>query len=385
MEGLDFLVKRDELRRCRIAPAALPGEAELPDGEVLLRVDRFAFTANNVTYAAFGDAMSYWNFFPVAAGDEGWGRIPVWGFGDVVWSKHPAIAPGERFYGYFPMSTHLVAAPERASAAGFFDGAAHRRELHAVYNGYLRTTTDPAYEAAAEDAQMLLRPLFITSFLIDDFLADNAFFGARSVVLSSASSKTAYGLAFLLARRGREQCEVTGLTSAANAPFVERLGCYHRVLTYERIADLPPDEATVYVDMAGNAAVRSAVHRHFADQLTHSCAVGGTHWEARAPHAPGERLPGPRPTLFFAPAQIKKRVADWGGAGLQQRLAEAWRAFMVPVTDPARGWLRVVRAAGPAAVTRVYLEVLDGRARPEDGHVLTLSGDGVPAKSEEEK
>src|SRR3712207_7922901 len=41
-------------------------------------------------------------------------------------------------------------------------------------------------------------PLFLTSFMLADQLEDNRFFGARALVLSSASSKTAYGTAFLL-------------------------------------------------------------------------------------------------------------------------------------------------------------------------------------------
>ena len=81
------------------------------------------------------------------------------------------------------------------------DGAPHRRELSSVYNFYQRCSADPLYEANREAEQALLRPLFTTSFLIDDFLADNADFGAQTVILSSASSKTAYGTAFCIARR----------------------------------------------------------------------------------------------------------------------------------------------------------------------------------------
>ena len=57
-------------------------------GQVLVRIDRFAFTANNVTYGVAGDMLNYWSFFPA---EEGWGRIPVWGFGDVVRSSHDAV------------------------------------------------------------------------------------------------------------------------------------------------------------------------------------------------------------------------------------------------------------------------------------------------------
>jgi len=363
--NLDFIVRRDDLRTYEFMPD--DGRRVLAPGQVLLRVDRFAFTSNNVTYAAFGEAMSYWNFFPAPAG---WGRVPVWGFGSAVESLHDAVKPGERFYGYYPMSSRLVVEPERANESGFFDGVAHRKPLHAVYNQYLRTGTDPGYDPAREDEQMLLRPLFVTSFLIDDFLADNAFFSAEAIVLSSASSKTAYGTAFQLSQRGSSgRPEIIGLTSPGNKAFVERLGCYDRVLAYADVNALPAERPAVYVDMAGDGTVRSALHHRFGDSLKHSCAVGGTHWDALT-GASG--LPGPRPALFFAPAQIKKRIADWGTAEVQRRIAVAWRVFLAKVAAPSGGWMKVIHGRGPADVERVYLDMLEGRARPEEGHVLSL-------------
>jgi hypothetical protein len=372
--ALDFQVRRDDLRVCRFATAPGADAVPLAPGEALLRVEAFAFTANNITYAAFGEAMSYWHFFPAP---EGWGRIPVWGFAVVERSAHDGLAAGERLYGYLPMSTHLVVRPERVDAGGFSDGAAHRRALHPVYNRYLRTAADPGYDPRREAEQMLLRPLFTTSFLIDDFLADNDFFGAQTVVLSSASSKTAWGTAFQLSARGgagARRVSVLGLTSPANLAYTERLGCYDRVLPYDRVADLPADVPTVYVDMAGNAGLRAAVHGHLRDALRYSCAVGGTHWDHLGTGG-GERpaaLPGPKPALFFAPAQVKKRYADWGPGGLEQRLAQAWQRLLGPLSDPSRGWLRVVRGHGPAAVEQVYRDTLDGRTRPDEGHVLSL-------------
>ena len=60
----------------------------LGDGEVRVKVDRFAFTANNITYAVMGDQLRYWQFFPPNGDEpEKWGIIPVWGFGDVVESN----------------------------------------------------------------------------------------------------------------------------------------------------------------------------------------------------------------------------------------------------------------------------------------------------------
>jgi hypothetical protein len=103
--------------------------------------------------------------------------------------------------------------------------------------------------------------------------------------------------------------------------------------------------------------------------LRYSCSVGGTHWTELGG---GKGLPGPRPTLFFAPAQIKKRLGDWGPGGLNERIAEAWAAFMKPVTDAQRPWLTVVRGQGPQEVEQVYRALIDGRTNPQEGHLLSL-------------
>ena len=110
---VNFLVRRDDLRQTKFASA--PAAARLAPGQALLRIDQFAFTSNNVTYGAFGDAMSYWNFFPARVG---WGRIPVWGFGTVIASQHQDVKTSERFYGYYPMSSHVVLEPARVTEAG---------------------------------------------------------------------------------------------------------------------------------------------------------------------------------------------------------------------------------------------------------------------------
>lgn len=358
-----FQVRRDELSQTRwqaAAPVAL-----LP-GQLRLRIESFALTSNNITYAAFGDAMNYWQFFPT--GDEAWGCIPVWGFAVVAESLCEGIAAGEKFYGYYPMGSELVMQPARVTPAGFFDGAGHRQALPVVYNQYMRCATDPFYDAATEDIQSLLRPLFITSFLIDDFLADNDFFGgAKTLLLSSASSKTAYGTAFQLAQR--KGVEVVGLTSAGNTAFCESLGCYHRVLAYEQLDGIAADTPCIYVDFAGSAALRRRIHGRFG-QLRYNCSIGGTHVGELAAKGSSRDLPGPRPVLFFAPAQVKKRVADWGGETLARQLAQAWQNFTRKVTGAEPPWLSPERHAGRAPLEGVYREVLAGKGDPRTGHIL---------------
>jgi len=353
----DFLVKRDDLRECRISESDAP---EIADGQALLRVDTFGLTANNVTYAVFGEAMSYWDFFPAA---DGWGRVPMWGFAEVEVSNAENVEPGTRLYGYLPSSSHLVVTPTAADESGFVDGSPHREALPSAYHRYLSTTADTFYRPDTEAVQMLLRPLFFTSFLIDDQLADEGLTGRGPILIASASSKTAIAAAFMLAQR--EDVELIGLTSSGNVEFVEGLGVYDRTVAYDAIESLDPGPAS-FVDMAGDGTVRHAVHGHYGDRLVHSMAVGMTHWEAL--RAGSGELPGPAPKFFFAPDRVTKRAKDWGRAGLESRVADAWHPFCEWVA----GWLEPIPGEGFDAVRDAYLDVLEGRVEPARAHVLTL-------------
>lgn len=360
MTAAEILVERADISKTHFNAACAAASAELQPGEVRLEIERFAFTANNITYAAFGDAMKYWNFFPAK---EGMGSVPVWGFATVAESMVENINVGEKLYGYFPMSSHLIISPAKISPAGFFDSKPHRAELSPIYNYYTRSANDPGYTADMEEIQMLFRPLFTTSFLIDDFLADNGFFGGVQIVLSSASSKTSYGLAFQLAQR--EDLTVVGLTSSGNTAFVESMDLYDVVTDYGSIASLNADIPTVFVDMAGNGDVRADVHNHFGNNLKYSCSVGASHWDKMGDNTD---LPGAKPILFFAPAQAQKRSSELGADGLQMNIAKAWIAFVGQAGD----WVDVVEQSGEKAITDVYQKTLDGSASPRHGYILSF-------------
>jgi Protein of unknown function (DUF2855) len=354
-----FLVKRDNLRECRVAESSAP---QIEAGQALLRVDSFGLTANNITYAVMGEAMSYWDFFPA---EDGWGRVPMWGFAEVEQSEAAGVEAGTRVFGYLPPSSHLLVVPADAGESGFVDASPHRAALPSAYHRYLPTGSDRFYRAETEEIQMLLRPLFFTSFLIDDQLADDGLAEGGPILIASASSKTAIAAAFLLSRR--EGVELVGLTSAGNASFVEGLGIYDLTVPYDAIETLERRPAT-FVDMAGAGGVRGAVHSHLGEDLVHSMAVGITHWEELGAGA-GE-LPGPRPAFFFAPDRVSKRSQDWGRAGLEARVAEAWHPF----SEWTGGWLETIRGEGFEAVRDAYLDVLEGRVDPGQAHVLTLPG-----------
>jgi hypothetical protein len=350
-----------EVHRTDLADTALH-ELDVPepdDGQAVLRADRVGMTANNVTYAVLGESFRYWDFFP--ATDPSWGRVPLWGFCEVVASRAEGVDVGQRLYGYLPTASHLLVQPQRADARGFSDATAHRASLPSPYNAYALTTGDPAYDPAREDLQVLYRPLFFTSFVLADFLVDGGTAGARTVVLSSASSKTAYGAAFLLQSAG---VRTVGLTSAGNVAFTQSLGCYDQVLPYDEVPALP-EEPTAYVDCAGSTPLRQALHDHLGGALVLDLVVGVTHQDS----SPAGRLAGARPSVFFAPDQMRKRTEDWGRAGLDDRFAQAWRSF-VPAVEK---WVDVQVGIGPQALREVWVEVLSGRSAPRTGHVVSLT------------
>jgi hypothetical protein len=350
----EFRVRRGDLRRTETAQTF----PELEPGQVRLRIDRFALTANNITYGLLGEAMNYWNFYPAP---DGWGIIPAWGFATVSESQVLGLASGDRFFGYWPMASHAVLTPGPLRPDGFTDVSPHRAAFAVFYNNYARA--EGLCVPADEPRYALFRPLFMTSFLIDDYIADAAG-GAKAVVLSSASSKTAIGVAQLLAERGG--MTVIGLTSPANRAFVEAIGVYDKTVVYDDVATLDADVRSIYVDFSGNAATCAEVHRHFGDALAASLIVGVTDWEAPRGEAP--ELPGPRPELFFVPTIAAQRIAEWGATKFNAQLSDAWDSFL----DSTAHWLHIVEDEGVVALEHRYRDLLEGRARPDVGISLRI-------------
>ena len=360
LTGQDLIINRADLTDAQVRDTEFADP--VGDGQVLLRIDRFALTANTITYGTATATLGYWDFFP--ASEDGFGRIPAWGFADVVASGVEGIAVGTRVYGYVPMSTHLLVEPGKIGRDGFTDMATHRQPMAPIYNRYTFTEADPGYAPDAEAQIALFRPLFTTSFLLADFFRENAVFGASELLMSSASSKTALGLAADMARDKPEGVRIIGLTSPGNVEFVKGLGIYDQVLSYVDLTTLPRDPAA-YVDFSGNGDLKMAIHSHFDDQLKHSAQVGVTDWQNANLRVPG--LPGPKPVFFFAPKYAQERIGDWGFEGFQTRLAQAWNAFI-----GSTSWLRVVEHTGPEAVRTRYLSALAGTFDPSEGDMASM-------------
>jgi len=361
-EAAHLLMDRSDFSNMHVqAGGSTPSAGE---GEAVFRLSRFSLTFNNVTYATFGDVLRYWAFFP--SGLDGWGLLPVWGYADVVESAVDGIEAGQRFYGYWPTATHAVLQPGKIGRHSFRDDAAHRTDLPEIYNWYQRTDDDPFHDVQTEPLHAIFRPLFVTAFCLADFLVDNDFFGAERVVVSSASSKTAYATAFCI--RQHSGIELVGLTSPGNLEFVDRLGLYDKGMAYDDLRRLDAGKRALYVDIAGNPQLQSEVHAHFGQRLVYDCSVGSA--QSLAPPAPLRDLPGPGPEFFFAPNWIAKRHKDWGVSEFTQRSGKASAAFFGYVTD--NRLVDLSEKHGLSAARDVLVEMIDGRTDPATGHVIVL-------------
>ena len=377
-----FQTDKNDITKTRLVMAAdTPEDFALQDGDILVALERFAFTANNVTYGAVGEQIGYWQFFPphLAANDDpdwandaDWGCVPVWGFAKVVVSKQPDIEVGERLYGYFPMSDYLQITPTRISAQRLIDGAPHRAQLPEVYNNYERLGKN-AGDTQADNLRALLNPLYGTSFCLCDALQAENYYDAQQVVIVSASSKTAiglaYGLAHALAQSGDTRPKIIGLTSPTNVEFVRSTGVYDEVIGYDALANLE-NVASVLVDMSGNRVVLGAVHAALGDNMRWCHNVGLTHWDdsdtKNSPEA--EKIIRDRSAMFFAPAHIQRRASEWGAVEFNAKVA----AFLSGGMAQAEGWMQVKEIAGLQAFAPIYDAVVAGKIKPEEGLIVTF-------------
>ncbi|WP_430401455.1 DUF2855 family protein [Hyphomonas sp.] len=355
---MDYLIRRDDLRDCHWADAPMTG---LADGMARLRVDAFALTANNVTYATFGEAMEYWKFFP--ADSPKFGRVPVWGFATVIESKAAGVDVGSRVYGYLPISDTFEVQPARVGRESFLDGAAHRQGLAPIYNTYVLTAADPTYDPAFEAQQMLFRPLFTTGWMIDDCLMETGDPVPETVVISSASSKTAMALAHCLKARG--VVEAVALTSPGNVKYVENTGLYARTQTYDEVDSMHARGLTAFVDFLGRPALTADVHNALKDRLVRSLVIGVTDWEGnRAPIS----LPDPQPEFFFVPTYAAQRAKDLGADVLNQKLGTSLMAFY----RASSAFVTPQEEAGMDAIDAAWHDTLEGKVSPATGRILTF-------------
>lgn len=356
----EIWVNRNDYRKTVIIEADKP---DLNDGEVLVSIDKFGLTANNVSYAVSGESIGYWAYFPA---EGNWGKVPVWGMADIVESKCDSVAVGERIWGFFPMASHVVLQPGQIKKQTFADMAEHRQMLPLFYNQYQRTEAEPDYLKPLEDERCLLFPLFATSFVLNDFLEDNGFFDAEQILVGSASSKTGFGLASFLTQNEKYNGKVVGLTSKGNVDFVQRLNCCDEIYVYGSESKIDKTKRSVFVDMSGNGVLVKSLHAHLENNMLQSIGVGATHWNKKRARGP---MLGARPVFFFAPAQMAKRDKEWGEGMLFQTAFIASAQLAASIKDI----VEVELIEGSKDVEQIWKDMLENEVSARRGIMASLN------------
>ena len=346
----------------------VPGtQLTLGDGEILVQIEQFAYTANNITYAVVGDMIGYWKFFPPTGDGEtqGWGVIPVWGFANVVESNVPDVPVGERLFGYFPPAKYLKIKADHISEKKLIDVSEHRSKLPSGYNIYYRVLNEKGYDRANDYARMVLYPLHLTSFCLWDAMQDKDWYGAQQVIVLSASSKTSTGLGYAL-KFDDSSPQCIGITSKRNLDQVKSLDIYDQCMSYEDLDDIDVSIPTVIVDMSGNTTVLAKLHNALGEQMKYTINVGLTHWADTKPH---KDIIQERSEFFFAPGHIKKRMKEWGPAEFNKKTS----TFMLSAATKTSEWLEFKEVNGLVELAKIHPSVCDGKIPANQGLIVKVT------------
>ncbi|MBQ4827752.1 DUF2855 family protein [Alteromonas sp. MMG017] len=380
-----FQVDKQDLSQHRIVATEnteLSNQGLSKEG-VTFEVERFAFTANNLTYFMMGKKLGYWQFFPAvsdkALADKAasnqplesntnnkWGVIPVWGIGKVSTSSVKGVDVGSRYFGYFPPATHLHMDAVAFAQGNLIDTSAHRKALPQGYNLYrpLESGGDKT-QSHRENLQMLLWPLYITSYCLWDLIDQYNAPKPRQVIVLSASSKTSLGLAYALKK---DDYHVVGVTSNKSQAFVEGLDVYNQVVCYDKLDDIA-SKASIVVDMSGNSEVKQRLKTRLGDDLMRYVQVGLTHWQDAGTGDGAENTEdasGNSDEFFFAPAHIQTRMAELGASKFQSQSG----AFVKEAMQWTSSWLSVKEHKNIVSLMENFAAICHGDVSPHEGLIF---------------
>lgn len=322
------------------------------------------------------------------------GVIPVWGFGTVVESQVAQIQVGERVLcvlpfpirfsatygasfrsGYFPSAKYMLIKVNPEDGLNAFNFYAHRPELPAdrrPYHQITRCASDPLYSEEREDAAMLYRPLFWTSFWAEDWLNSSDYRDARRIVISSASSKTGFCLALCIRRRiekTKKDLKIVGLTSAANKKFVEGLGLYDEVLLYGDYAKLDVKQGPYcYVDVAGNDSLNEKIIKHLGDSMSFGVVLGMSHVSETKSSIKETAEKEKKLEMFFMPEWLHIVRQTTPVKEIAELQKEGWEWIM----KDGDKWVNLETVAGKNPVLDRFKQTLKGSIPPNRGLIFTL-------------
>lgn len=389
---------RKDITKTTVLRDELPA---LEPDEIRLRVDKVGLSANNLFYAQMGDApfLKFFSVYPLGAEHKELANLPAWGVGTVIESANPAFAEGEQYTGFLHL-TNLVQMKAKSTADGFKAYGALRDKLNPAYNDFKRIdnmSNNPLFGSdKISDFALVASPGAVSGFILAELLKLNDFYGANSVVLTSASSKLSLATAMQLREsvdQGRIQ-SVVGLTSQKNHAFVAQTELFDSVLTMDETLAASDENgetlAHVFIDVAGDAAV----FKRNQSAIKKALAVGGTHGDAEASTftafgpsgflkmfidmiAPASikrwasKTLSPTLEMFFAPTVVQELVARWGQNAFDEKANAALSTFAAQAIS--KGWVEVQRCENEADIQAAYKHVMSGDVKPDTAVVLSLA------------
>ena len=357
----DLLVDRADLSHTELVDAP---ELDPADGQVVLKVDRVGMTANNVTYAVFGDAMQYWDFFPA----EPTGRRGL----------RPGAAVGLRRRSRRARSPGWPRAPGssgtcRRAATSSSQPAERRRQGVPRRERPPPAPADPLQRAHHHDRRPGLRPRPrgpagpLPAAVHDELRAGRLPRGQRLLRRRHRGDQQRVEQDLLrhrLPARRRppdrpDQRAATGRSPRASGATT-RSSPTTRSTTCRRAR-------AVFVDVAGDAAVRRQRAR-----APRTRALGGRRRLAprrRArPRRPAATCPAVRRRSSSRPTRCASATPTGGPT--------AWRSATPRPGPGSRRWWPAGSTSSSAPVPRAlradWLEALAGATPPRTGHVIQL-------------
>ena len=365
----EFQTLKNDITKTRILEAEINSD-HLENNEIIVQVETFSFTANNISYGVAGDTLGYWQFFPAKNNsNDQWGCIPMWGFAKVINSRHLEIQENERLFGYFPPSDYLRLKPTKINKQNFLDSVSHRKDLPIIYNNYLRLDGEIDYDQSTDSVRALLFPLHLTAYCLCDALKCENYYDSDQVIILSASSKTAIGLAQGLSEENIPP-KVLGVTSSGNSEFVESLGCYDEVFSYDQMENLDFDKCSVMVDMAGNSSLLEQMTNSLGDNLRKCLTVGATHWQKiSSTEEVINTTKDLRFEFFFAPGHAQKRTGEIG----QKAFSTYSNKFLKRRSEESKKWMQIKEIKGFDELSNTYDAMLKGDVDPKLGLIINLN------------
>lgn len=210
---------------------------------------------------------------------------------------------------------------------------------------------------------------------MEDYLYEANYKGLQNMLISSASSKTAFIVAYRMRLRrdlsnGALPINIIGLTSRSNLSFTRRLGFYDQVFSYDQVDDVRKVsklDNCLYIDVSGNQPLNASIAKSIGPKLTISLGMtsveGGN---ASSFTGAGGNQEGFE--SFFMPEWLAVRLKQLGSKRLKEMQKVVWDQVM----DDCRSWIIIDTYRGEEKVLEAYLKTLKGSVPPDKGQMFSL-------------